>query len=58
MKLTLQQTFKLICCFQNKGFTSNEKDPFSGFNGPAGGGGSDFDGEDMFKNGKAHIFCW
>jgi hypothetical protein len=41
--------------FQNKGFISSEKDPFSGLNGPADSGGSEFggeDGEDMFKNGE------
>ena len=42
-----------LLCFQNKGFIGNEKDPFSGFNGPAGGdGSSDFGGEDMFKDGE------
>lgn len=52
MQLTLQYTLKLLC-FQNKGFIGNAKDPFSGFNGPAGGGGSsDFGGEDMFKDGE------
>lgn len=53
MQLTLKYTLKLLC-FQNKGFTGNAKDPFSGFNGPTGGGGgsSDFSGEDMFKDGE------
>jgi len=53
MHLTLQYTLKLLC-FQNKGFIDKAKDPFSGFNGPAGGGdgSSDFGGEDMFKDGE------
>ncbi|XP_021923075.1 epidermal growth factor receptor substrate 15-like 1 isoform X3 [Zootermopsis nevadensis] len=34
----------------NKGFVGSEKDPFSGLNGPADSSGSDFGGEDMFKN--------
>ncbi|PNF19457.1 Epidermal growth factor receptor substrate 15-like 1 [Cryptotermes secundus] len=34
----------------NKRFIGNEKDPFSGLNGPADSGGSDFGGEDMFHN--------
>ncbi|XP_069682063.1 epidermal growth factor receptor substrate 15-like 1 isoform X5 [Periplaneta americana] len=34
----------------NKGFTTSERDPFSGLNGPTDSGGSDFGGEDMFKN--------
>lgn len=38
--------------FQNKGFIGNERGPFSGFNGPADGGDSDFGGEDMFRNGE------
>jgi hypothetical protein len=42
----------MLCCFQNKGFISSENDPFSGLNGPADSGGSDFGGEDMFKNGE------
>jgi len=49
MQLTLQCTLKLLY-FQNNGFVDNARDPFSGFNGPAGG--DDFGGEDMFKDGE------